>query len=48
MKEYGVSLIEVGHYESEIICMDILKNVLEDGLKIKVFKSKKDVSPYNK
>ena len=48
MKEYGVNLIEVGHYESEIICMDILKNVLEDGLKIKVFKSKKDVSPYNK
>ena len=46
MKYYDICLIEVGHYNSEIICKDIFENWLKP-LGIKVVKSKKDINPYN-
>ena len=47
MKYYDICLIEVGHYDSEIMCKDIFARWLE-GIGVKVVKSTKDVSPYNK
>ena len=47
MKYYGISLIEVGHYNSEIMCMDIFESWLKDS-GVKIIKSKKDIDPYNK
>jgi len=46
MQYYDICLIEVGHYESEIMCKDIFAKWLKD-LGIKVVKSDKDISPYN-
>ncbi len=46
MKYYGICLIEVGHYNSEIMCKDVFARWLKD-LDIKVVKSEKDVNPYN-
>ena len=46
MKYYDICLIEVGHYDSEIMCKDIFYEWLKD-LEIKVEKSEKDINPYN-
>ncbi|MCR4875193.1 MAG: Nif3-like dinuclear metal center hexameric protein [Clostridia bacterium] len=47
MKYYDICLIEVGHYDSEIMCKDIFARWLQD-VGVKVVKSTSDVSPYNK
>ena len=47
MKYYNVALIEVGHYNSEIICMDIFYDMLKVS-GVEIIKSKKDIDPYNK
>ena len=46
MQYYDICLIEVGHYNSEIICKDIFAKWLEN-LEIKVVKSERDINPYN-
>ena len=46
MQYYNICLIEVGHYNSEIIAIDIFYDLLKDQ-KIKIIKSKKDINPYN-
>lgn len=46
MKYYDICLIEVGHYNSEIICKDIFEKWLSP-LSIKIIKSEKDTNPYN-
>jgi len=46
MKYYGICLIEVGHYNSEIMCKDIFYDWLKD-IDVKVIKSEKDTNPYN-
>lgn len=46
MRYYNICLIEVGHYNSEIICMEIFEDWLKE-LGIKTIKSKKDINPYN-
>ena len=46
MKYYDICLIEVGHYNSEILAKDIFEKWLSP-LQIKVVKSKKDINPYN-
>ncbi|MDE6613947.1 MAG: Nif3-like dinuclear metal center hexameric protein, partial [Clostridia bacterium] len=43
--DYSLSLIDVGHYESEIFCVDIFKDWLEDFSSI-VRVSQTDVSLY--
>lgn len=43
--DYSLSLIDVGHYESEIFCVDIFKDWLKDFSSI-VHISQTDVSPY--
>ena len=43
--DYSLSLIDVGHYESEIFCVDIFKDWLKDFSSIAHI-SQTDVSPY--
>ncbi|MDE7078540.1 MAG: Nif3-like dinuclear metal center hexameric protein [Clostridia bacterium] len=44
--DYSLSLIDVGHYESEIFCVDIFKEWLEEFSSI-IRISQTDVSPYH-
>ena len=46
MKYYDICLIEVGHFNSEILCKDVFEKWLKP-LNIKVVKSTKDINPYN-
>lgn len=46
MRYYNIALIEVGHYNSEIICMDIFEKWLNE-INVNTIKSKLDINPYN-
>lgn len=46
MSYYNIGLIEIGHYNSEIICMDIFEKWLSE-IDVQVIKSKMDINPYN-
>ena len=46
MRYYNMCLIELGHYNSEIICIQIFEEWLKN-LEIQTIKSEKDLNPYN-
>lgn len=48
VRDYGLSLVDVGHYNSEIFCIDIFKSWLYDKYADLIHISKTDVDPYKK
>lgn len=46
IKDYKIALVDVGHYTSEIFCIDIFKSWLEDKFGDFLKISEKDIDPY--
>ncbi len=46
-KQLGYNMIECGHFESEMLFMDLLYNKLSGCKGIELLKSEKSISPYN-